>query len=345
MSIHIRQPERAQPHSPEQPASFNKTRGRSVRWLVAVLLLVSCLLTLGYAGVSTYIATSLIYEPQKALVGTPGKYDLAFQYVTFPARDDGVRIKGWFIPGVLPDGRLTVDRTIVLVHGMRQNRTERLDLSAIFARHGYAVLAFDMRGSGESPPAPLSFGIYEQRDVLGAVDFLRSGPRPYPALGRARVIVGYGVSMGGAALILATAKEPAIRAIVTDSASADYTPIIERDIPTRSGLPSVFTPGALVMVTLLYGVNVYGERPVDVIARIAPRPVFLIHGAADTLVPPTNMDQLYAHATSAPRAHVQKLLVPGADHAKAFYVIGEPYAARVVAFYTAALGPDRSASR
>lgn len=349
MSIHIREPEQEHAHVPAQPALSTKTRGRGVRRLMVALLLVSCLLTLGYAGVSTYIATQLAYVPQKALVGTPANFGLAFKEVTFPAREDGVRLKGWFIPGVLPDGRLTADRTLVVVHGMRTNRTDPaaglLDLTAAFARQGYAVLAFDMRGNGESPPAPLTIGIYEQRDVLGAVDFLRSGTLPYPELGRPRLIAGYGVSLGGASLIYAAAKEPAIRAVVSDSAGANYAANFERDVPLKSGLPSVFTPGALAMVAVLYGANFYGERPVDVVARIAPRPIFLIHGAADTGVPPSNMDQLYAAATSVPNAHVEKLLVPGAKHAQSFHVMGAAYVTRVVAFYTAALGPDQSASR
>src|SRR5438874_9913511 len=50
--------------------------------------------------------------------------------------------------------------------------------TTLFRSHGLAVLAFDMRGAGESTPAPLSMGTLEQRDVLGAVDFLRSGPIP-----------------------------------------------------------------------------------------------------------------------------------------------------------------------
>src|SRR5438094_610458 len=93
-------------------------------------------------------------------------------------------LKAWLIPGVLPDGRLTFDRVIVVVHGTRTNRESPgdhlLELTAELARHGLGVLSFDMRGMGESPPAPLSMGALEQRDVLGAVDFLHHGAPPFP---------------------------------------------------------------------------------------------------------------------------------------------------------------------
>lgn len=218
-------------------------------------------------------------------------------------------------------------------------------MSAALARRGFAVLAFDLRGHGESSPAPLSMGMLEQRDILGAVDFLRGGRLPYPELSRPRVIAGWGVSLGGAPLLFAAAREPAIRAVVSDCAYADVTPIFEREIPMRGGLPPLFTPGAFVMGRVLYGVDYYAARPVDVIARIAPRPILLIHGTADDYIPPSNMDQLYVAASSAPGAHVGTWLVPGAKHAQSFHTMGSQYVDRVDAFFTAALGVDQNAKR
>jgi len=76
---------------------------------------------------------------------------MQFKYVTFPSREDHIQLQGWFIPGVLPNGSLTSQRTIVFVHGSRTNRADKpsglLDLSVAFARNGFAVLAFDMRGA------------------------------------------------------------------------------------------------------------------------------------------------------------------------------------------------------
>jgi fermentation-respiration switch protein FrsA (DUF1100 family) len=314
-----------------------------------IVLVVTGLATFGYAGVSTYIATKLVYIPPIPLAGNPGDAGLAYTNVIFPARVDGVQIKGWVIPGVLPSGRLTDDRIIIMVHGTRQNRTDPgvglLALSEAVAKQGFAVLAFDMRGMGDSPPAPLSMGYFEQRDVLGAVDFIRSGSSwPYPNLGRPRVIGGWGVSMGAATLLLAAAQEPAIRAVVSDCAYADIIPIFERLIPQMGGVPAFFTPGALVAAQALYGMNFYTVRPEDVIARIAPRPILLIHGTADDYIPPVNVAELDAAATAAPNAHVTEWLVPGAKHAQSYHTLGVVYVQGIVDFYTAALGPDQSAA-
>jgi fermentation-respiration switch protein FrsA (DUF1100 family) len=249
---------------------------------------------------------------------------------------------------VLPGGRLTAQRTLIVVNGTRTNRADPdaglLDLSGDLARHGFAVLAFDMRGTGQSPPAPLSLGYFEQRDVLGAVDFLRSGPLPYPELGRLRAIGGWGVSMGAATLLLAAAREPVIQAVVSDCAYADAASELERVLPQQGGPPRPFTPGVLLAVRALDGIDFSAVRPVDMVASLAPRPLFLIHGSADTFVPPFNQDELYAAARAVPNAHVDYWRVVGAGHAQSYHTARAEYVARVVAFFSAALGPDTSAA-
>jgi uncharacterized protein len=343
-----------QAHTPSSAASAPPTGkkstrvGRRRRRLVAVLLILATVITSSYVAVSIYIATQLMVVPRTPIYATPASLGLQYKEVTFPSRDDHLPLPGWFIPGVLPGGHLTSQRTILMVHGDSTNRADKnvgiLSLSGDLSRHGFAVLAFDMRGYGEAPAAPRSLGLYEQRDVLGAVDFLHSGPLPYPELGRPRAIAGWGVSLGGATLLLAAAQEPAIRAIVSDSAFADILPRLERDIPLRGHIPPLFTPGGLRAAQVLYGVDYYHTRPVDVVASIAPRPIFFIHVANDPDTPSSNLVALADAARRGPNANVQTWLVPGSKHARAYQTQGTVYVARIVAFYTAALGPDTSGS-
>ncbi len=136
-----------------------------------------------------------------------------------------------------------------------------LHFSSDLAHHGFAVLAFDLRGNGESPAAPRSFGLYEQRDVLGAVDFLHSGPLPYPELGRPHAIAAWGESLGGATVILATANEPSIKAVVSDSSYADVLLRLERDIPAQGHIPPIFHSWRTGRCQLLYGVDYYNIKP------------------------------------------------------------------------------------
>ena len=321
-------------------------KGRRSYRFVGASLIIAGVLASSYAAISLLIAKKLAHAPHILHDNTPASLGLEYRDVTFPSREDHLQIHGWFIPGVLPNGSLTSRRTVIMVHGVRTNRADKdaglLELSGHFARHGFAVLAFDMRGSGASPIAPLTLGYFEQRDVLGAVDFLQSGPLPYPELGRPGIIGSWGVSMGGATLLLAAARELAIRAIVSDCAYSDIIPILEREIPLNSRLPRLFTPGALLAARVLYGANYYAIRPVDVIASIVPRPVLFIHGADDLYISPSHMHELAACVGN--EACVQTWLVPGAAHAQSFNTVLEEYVARVVAFYNEALGTDNGAT-
>lgn len=317
------------------------TVSRAERFIV-ILLTISGVLAITYASVSTGIAMIMAYQPQVPVSQTPSSLGLRYQNVAFPSREDHLLLRGWFIPGLLPTGDMTVERTVIMVHGMHTNRATNLmlGLSGALAHHGIAVLAFDMRGHGESTPAPLGEGSFEQRDVLGAVDFLRSGELPYPELGHPRFIGGWGISLGGAALLLAAAQEPAIKAVVTDSTYAAMEPIIKHAF----GPAFIFIPATRAITQMLYGIDYYAVRPVDAVAQIAPRPILFINGANDTIVPPSNMTELAMAAEAAPGAHVQSWLVPNAGHIEAYPKMKNTYVNRLVAFFTAGLSGESSSA-
>ncbi|HEX9037357.1 MAG TPA: alpha/beta hydrolase [Ktedonobacterales bacterium] len=347
------------PPRPQPPVSPGQRTGKPRRgwrgWLIA-LLVVSGLLTSSYAATSVYMATQVVDLTGRPLNSqTPAEFGLAYRDVGFLSREDQVSIRGWFIPGVLANGHLTTDRTLIVLHGWRANRQDMnmklMDLERDLARHGFAVLAFDMRNGGQSAKAIDGLGSLEYRDVLGAVDFLRQGALPFPNLGRPRVIAGWGVSEGGTAMINAMAREPAIQALVLDSTIADWLPMVEREYPIRGAerfpllgplMPGLL-PGAFTAEALIYGVNQYANRPVDVVASLAPRPLFFIHADHDDFVPSSMMDQLVAAASAPANAHVQSWKVPNVyTHDQAYATYPDEYVAKVTAFYTASLGPDQS---
>jgi uncharacterized protein len=297
--------------------------------IITGFLIISALLAFLYVSASITLALVLAYRPPRPITRTPSSLGLSYREITFYSREDHLKLRGWFIPGILPDGHLTVERTIIQVHGANSNRAFVLDMSAALVQHGIAVLTFDTRGDGESTPAPAGGGYFEQRDILGAVDYLRTGPLPYPELGRPHAIGGWGISVGGDALIYAAAQEPAIRAIVTDSAYATLGEFMERAF----GPYFIFIPGTRFTSIMLYGIDYASVRPVDVIAKIAPRPIFLIQGAADTDILPSNMTELATAASAAPGAHVQTWLVPHAHHIQAYNLDRNTYIDRLVTFF------------
>src|SRR5258707_7542539 len=259
-------------------ASTLSPRQRLRRRVLLGAILALEVVMLGYAGASVMVAMALTAPnpSSRPITQTPAAWGLLYQTVSFPSRSDHLLIRGWLVPGLLPDGKQTVQRTIIVVHGIQANRSHPLVLrvSAALVQHGFAVLALDLRGHGESAPAPRSLGEFEPRDILGAVDFLQTGALPFPLLGRPRVIGGWGMSLGASTLLLAAAAEPAIRAIISDSAFADAAAVV-RSRWEQQRLPSWLLPGALLAVQLLYRSNDAPAQALAAVAQNGTRPIML----------------------------------------------------------------------
>jgi fermentation-respiration switch protein FrsA (DUF1100 family) len=293
------------------------------RRLIGAAVAVIALLMAAYIGIGGYAALTLTTPVRAfdAAVVPPG----GAQDVVFPARGGDVRIAGWYLP------QASTERAIILVHGRNSSRTSEFggefpEFAAALQQRGFAVLMIDLRGHGASGDAHQSFGLNERRDVLGALDWLLAqGFAP----GRIGVL---GVSMGGAAALGAAAETDAIGAVVSDSSYAAILPIIEEAWPAASGLPDAFLPVTLVMGEILLGYDLSAARPVDDLVRVAARPVLLIHGDQDQLIP---LDDAYELQHAAPQAELWVL--PGVQHARAYGSASQAYQERIAAFFEQAL--------
>jgi fermentation-respiration switch protein FrsA (DUF1100 family) len=257
----------------------------------------------------------------------PSSLGLTYKSISFTSRGDKLALEGWY----LESGRR--EPTIVMVHGSEGNRVTAppgaLELARSLVEEGFSVLMFDLRGHGESEGARLSAGYNEKRDLLGAVDYLEDiGVRKIGVLG---------FSLGAAIAILATAEEPRISAVVSDSSFADLTEIINREAKRRSSLPGWFTPGYLLMLKLMYDIDLNAVRPVDAVAEIAPRSIFFIHGKADAYIPPVHVYSLYK-ASNNPSNPVW--LVPDAGHIESYKTAPVEYVKRVTTFFERKLSAE-----
>ncbi|MCS7208711.1 MAG: alpha/beta hydrolase, partial [Fimbriimonadales bacterium] len=141
--------------------------------------------------------------------------------------------------------------------------------------------------------------------VLSAVDFVA---RTAPGL----PIVVYGASMGGAAALLAAAQDERIRAVIADSAYARLSDAVKDWWRNAVGKASTLLHPTLWLGSLITRQSPRKVAPEEVIAQIAPRPVLLIHGTEDQLIPPYHAERLFQAAREPKRlwwadgcAHVQ----------------------------------------
>jgi dipeptidyl aminopeptidase/acylaminoacyl peptidase len=290
-----------------------------------------------YAAVSYVMASGLTQAKRVALKENPAEYGDVYQDVTFPSRGDDVELSGWFMPPQAPDtagARAEGDPpAVVFVHGLDANREMdgALELTARLARRGFAVLSFDLRAHGASGPGRVTGGQEEQRDALGAVDYLRS--RGYGAHGVGLI----GFSMGAAIAILAAAEEPAVRAVVADSPFADVRDMIAPEAARKSILPQAiipfFVPGLSYMASHRLGIHLDRLVPEKAVRRL-DYPVFVIHGTADTRIPYQEGVRVHQASGGGPD---DLWLVPGADHVEAFRQHKKEYLDRVERYLRARL--------
>jgi uncharacterized protein len=256
---------------------------------------------------------------------TPGRYQLEYEDVRFPARDGKANIAAWYIPS--PENK----RVVILVHGRNASRTElflghSLELAAALHRAGFTVMLIDLRGHGKSSTGRFTFGLQERYDVLGGLDWLTAhGYQP----GKIGVM---GISLGSAAAIGAAADDPRIGALVSDSGFADITPMIKSRWETESGLPLVFLHSTRLMIWLEYGYDITRSKPVAEIGKVSPRPILLIHCQNDAVIPYANVEQLSAAAPGA-----ELWLIPFCIHGQSYNAEPAAYEHNLVNFFNEGL--------
>lgn len=254
--------------------------------------------------------------------GTGDPDEGTYERVLF-ASADGLQLSGWFFPSGKPGPG------IVLCHGFQTGRREALPVALGLRERGYNTLVFDFRAHGESEGRWTSCGFLETRDLEGAVRYLQGRPE---VVGHRVGVVGF--SMGAAVSILTAARMPEIAAVVADSPFATLRGVLASGFRVIFRLPAFpLANVSLWFAEKLVGVCADEIRPVDYVALVSPRPLLIIHGEADQLIPVAN-----AHAVYATAAEPKEIwTVPGADHVEARLQDPEGYLDRVESFLSRAL--------
>ncbi len=300
------------------------TASPSARWLRMTATALG--LSGATAAVMSGMAGMILYRAarHRGVWGSGEPPESVVEDVEFSSTD-GVHIRGWFLSA---DSGAPAP-TLVMCHGVWTGRRECLPLGLTMRERGYNVLLFDFRAHGLSEGQYITVGHHEMYDVLGAVDYLQT--RPDVDAQRIGIV---GFSMGAASAIRAAAANPAIRAVVADSAYAAFVDAVRSSFRQVVHFPHYpFGPMALRMAKWLMRVDPQQLRPLDSIGLIAPRPVFIIHGEDDDIVPVRHASLLFK-AAGEPK---QLWVAPGAHHVGARDLYPDEYANRVDAFLRDAL--------
>ena len=272
-------------------------------------------------GLSFILVYANTHPPKYPLHIPPSEYKAYYENVSFTS-SDGIVLKGWLVKPSHPEAK---SPAIIICHGVGANRSDFTELAASLSQRGHFVLLFDFRAHGESSGRRTSLGYHEQKDVVAALDFLKS--RPEVAPGRIGI---YGFSMGGSSAILAAAKTGAFSAVVADSAFTSLRDQAKDAITGFYHLPAFpFLQLAVLGYELYFQTQVDAVSPISIIATIAPTPVLIIAGEGDKLIPADNGRKLYA-AAHEPK---ELWLIPGAEHGATLAAAGSEYEKRVGKFF------------
>ena len=278
--------------------------------VVRVVLLFAIGLPYVMACVMTYRPKVVPHDDPISLLG------FGYTPVEFRATD-GVRISAWWIPALESSGQRRSRRsdfgakTVLVCHGLAANKANQLIMARKLVPAGYNALALDFRAHGESGGQLTSFGDLESRDVLGAVRWLREH---HPE--QSRRIVGVGASMGAAALIAAAADPgPNGQAIEAIAVYGTYDDLgrLAVDVARDHFLPPVDWLAAhvsLPMASVLVGANLGHFQPARYVRDLWPRPILVIHGMRDQIIPFDRGQRLFK-AASFPK---QNLWLPTEGH-------------------------------
>lgn len=269
----------------------------------------------GAVGVGGFTAWSLNgrRRPWPDYAFTPFEVQADAVELRFTAAD-GVGLAGWWLDR--PDS----DWVVVCAHGHRGSKSDLLGIGSGLWRAGHTVVLFDFRGRGDSADGPLSLAHHEQADLRAAIDVVVTR-RP-----DARVAV-VGFSMGASVAVLEGASDARVDAFVLDSPFATMGDVVAANYRRRR-LPALLLPVADAVNQLASG-YAYGQvRPLDAIASLAPRPVLLLHGTQDRVIPFAHAEQL----ADAAGPTCTLVAFEGADHCGGYFLDRPGYVARVDGF-------------
>lgn len=257
---------------------------------------------------------------------TPFEMEIPFDAVGF-YNSEGIQLRGWWLE------RPSTTKVIIICSGYGRNKSDLLGIGSYLWRAGYNVFMFDFRDQGESEAAISTIGHYECDDMEAAIDYAL-WRLPGAEIG----LMGY--SMGAAASIMTAARRTEVRAVVSDSAFADLGRVLRATYRQVAHLPPrPAVDFAEWLVWLRAGYRFSRVRPVDYVASVAPRPLFIIHGDQDAVAPIGDAFELY-EAAGEPK---ELWVAEGCPHCGIYFLDRKAYVERVVGFFERWLGKAEEA--
>ncbi|KHF41627.1 alpha/beta hydrolase [Halalkalibacter okhensis] len=200
-------------------------------------------------------------------------------------------------------------RWAIVVHGYTSDASSMTRYVRNFHDKGFHVLTPDLRGHGESEGDYIGMGWHDRKDMLLWIDqVLERDPEAE--------IVLFGVSMGGATVMMTSGEEDLpenVKVIVEDCGYTSVSDVFVYQLDDLFGLPEFPVIRAANTITKWRaGYDLYEASAVEQVEK-SKTPILFIHGDIDTFVPYEMLDEVYEAAA----VDKEKLIIPNAGHGDA----------------------------
>lgn len=188
---------------------------------------------------------------------------------------------------------------------------------------GHNVLLIDERAHGKSEGRTITFGIKERQDLLCWIDYALT------RFGADVRILLYGVSMGGATVLMASELDlPGnVKGIVADCPYSSPIDVILEVGRQKGYPPKLIRPFVILGAKIFGGFDVL-ETSGAAAVKYTKVPILIIHGEDDTFVPP----EMSLAVQEANPDMVTRHTFPGAYHALSYMVDTPRYRSLVKEF-------------
>ncbi|MEW4371336.1 alpha/beta hydrolase [Paenibacillus kandeliae] len=272
--------------------------------IIAFLLSIVFFFLFCFVALHAYIAWVLSNPTVASVYSNPMQAkNMAYEDITFPARDGSRMMQGWYIPAETKSSK-----TIIFSHGYGANREETwipmYDLAHYAHRLNFNVIMFDYGFAAKTNKEVATGGKKEAQQLLGAIDLAKQRG--------AQELVVWGFSMGAGTALQAGLLTDQVDAMILDSTFLLEPDTLYYNIRQQLDLPQ--HPSIEILEFLLPIVNGTSLNQIpyqQVKSKDYPFPIFFIHGTQDSKAPYQIAQLLASHQTN-PNSEVW--IIPGAHH-------------------------------
>ena len=125
-------------------------------------------------------------------------------------------------------------------------------------------------------------------------------------------------------------------ALFLNSPFANFSQIVSTEL-ARNGYPTFLGTPTLQVGSILTGQNLTARSPLEAMAQVGERPIFVVHSADDNRIDINHSYQL-EEAANKVGANATFWYIDGVDHVRGPATHTEEYEQRIVDFFTASLG-------